>query len=1221
MRPLLLTACLLAPLPALAQGRFSEQEKTLYAVSTAHLDTQWRWTIQDTINSFIPNTMRTNFARFEESPDYTFSFEGAFRYMLMREYYPEDYARLKGYVAQGRWRVAGSSVDAGDVNISSPEALIRHVLLGNQVFDREFSKRSRDIFLPDCFGFGYALPTVAAHCGVLGFSTQKLSWGSAAGVPFAIGRWEGPDGSQIVAALEPGGYTSAIREDLSQSKGWLGAIDRLGKQSGVFAGYMYFGVGDTGGGPDAETIQWLDKSLTRDGPVKVVSAGSDQLYRDLTPDQKAKLPLYKGELLMTTHGTGCYTSQAAMKRWNRKNELLADSAERAAVAANWLGGAPYPKQKLDEAWVRFLWHQFHDDLTGTSIPEAYQFSWNDEAISQNQFAEVLADAAGAVSRALDTTAMGVPVVVYNPHSIAREDVVEATVRFRDAAPMAVRVYGPDGREVAAQLLQRDGNQAKILFLASVPSVGFAVYDVRPSATTSDLETGLQVTPSTLENARYRAALDENGDVGSVFDKTQGRELLAAPMRLELLRDQSPSWPCWEVLYREVHRAPEGLAGKPQTAFVTEEGPVRATIELTRYVGNSTVVQRISLAAGGAGDQLTFDTRIGWQTKGMMLKATFPLTAANPKATYDLGIGTIERGTNTPRMYEVPAQQWADLTHADGSFGATIINDCKYGWDHPEDNVLRLTLVRTPKPGQFPDQGSADLGRHEFKYGLFGHRGDWRNGAVWQAARMNQPLIAFQPPEHAGALSRTLSLLTVSDPRVAVRALKQAQASDEVIVRLQETSGQGAENVTLTLAAPILKAREANGAEEPLRALPPTAGKLILTLTPYQPRTLALTLGAPPVAVAPPAGTPLALPFNRDAISLDANKADGDLDGQGNTLPGELLPPALTVEGLPFNLGSSAPGALNAVACHGQAISLPATGDRLYLLAASTDGDQQATFTIGDATLQRTIPAWTGFVAQWDSRLVDGKTAHSYRQLATAFTKRGPLAWIGTHRHNRDGRNEAYVFCYLHKLALPLPSGAKSVRLPDDPSILVFAATVASDRNADTQPACDLFGRPVQVTDLPPLTLTAAPRKPDDPQHVTPGLNWSYYEGRFGSVNDFADAKPVRTGVSDTLGIPPEARREQFGLKLEGYIEAPKDGLYTFYTSSDDGSVLRIGDTVVVDNDGLHGQNEAFGEITLAAGKHKITVLYFQDPGDRVLEASWEGPGIERQGIAKEALWH
>jgi len=170
----LIVSCALAS----AADEKAAPARTLYVTATAHLDTQWRWTIRDTIEKFIPDTLRGNFALFEKYPDYTFSFEGAFRYMLAKEYYPVEYSDLqKRYVKDGRWKPAGSWVDAVDTNVPSPESLFRQALYGNGFFRREFgpSAVSRDVFLPDCFGFGFALPSIAAHSGLVGFSSQKLT--------------------------------------------------------------------------------------------------------------------------------------------------------------------------------------------------------------------------------------------------------------------------------------------------------------------------------------------------------------------------------------------------------------------------------------------------------------------------------------------------------------------------------------------------------------------------------------------------------------------------------------------------------------------------------------------------------------------------------------------------------------------------------------------------------------------------------------------------------------------------------------------------------------------------------------------------------------------------------------------------------------------------------------------------------------------------------------
>ena len=120
-----------------------------------------------------------------------------------------------------------------------------------------------------------------------------------------------------------------------------------------------------------------------------------------------------------------------------------------------------------------------------------------------------------------------------------------------------------------------------------------------------------------------------------------------------------------------------------------------------------------------------------------MKAVFPLTAENPTATYNLDVGTIERGNNDERQFEVASHQWFDLTDRSGEFGVTVLSDAKFGSDKPGDGMLRLTLVRTPGTrGGYEDQGTQDIGRHEFLYGLAGHASDWREARTdWQAQRL------------------------------------------------------------------------------------------------------------------------------------------------------------------------------------------------------------------------------------------------------------------------------------------------------------------------------------------------------------------------------------------------------------------------------------------------------------------------------------------------------
>ena len=251
------------------------------------------------------------------------------RYQLIQEYHPDDFEKLRAAVAAGNWWPNGSSWEENDVNSPSSESIIRQLLLGHEFFKKEFGTESDDYMLPDCFGFPASLPSILAHCGIRGFSTQKLTWGSAVGIPFNVGRWVGPDGNSVIAALNPEAYVARVRDDRSQSEKWLNRINANGTNSGVYADFTYFGTGDRGGAPGESSVRMVEQAVTNHGPVRVICARANEMFDDITDEQKAHLPEYKGDLLLTQHSAGSLTSEAYMKRWNRKNELLADAAERA----------------------------------------------------------------------------------------------------------------------------------------------------------------------------------------------------------------------------------------------------------------------------------------------------------------------------------------------------------------------------------------------------------------------------------------------------------------------------------------------------------------------------------------------------------------------------------------------------------------------------------------------------------------------------------------------------------------------------------------------------------------------------------------------------------------------------------------------------------------------------------------------------------------------------
>jgi len=1018
--------------------------------------------------------------------------------------------------------------------------------------------------LPDCFGFPASLPSILAHVGIKGFSTQKLSSGwqpaphvggpdspekTPEGIPFNVGLWEGPDGKMVMAALNPGSYGGSVNYDISKApptppppptltaeqlanltpqqrqmagrgrpslEDWTLRTKINGELTGIYADYHYYGTGDVGGAPNEESVKLMEAIVTKaripqpnpfggrggrgfggqaaqaqtpppppapevtvgDGPVKILSANSEQMFLDIKPEQTSKFPRYKGDLELINHSAGSISSETYMKRWNRKNEILADAAEKASVAAELLGARPYPLQRLTDAWTLVMGGQFHDILPGTATPTAYEFAWNDQILAMNQFAGVLTSATEAVASGLNTQTKGTPVVVYNSLNINREDVVEAKVNL-PAGASGVKVTGPDGKDVPSQLA--DG---KVLFLAKVPAVGYAVYDVQ--AGSSNEKSTLKATDSTLENGRYSIKVNPAGDITSIFDKLVKKELLSSPIHLVLLNDNPRNWPAWNMDFDQETAPPRTIVAGPAKIRVVENGPVRVALEVSREAEDSKFVQTVRLSAGDAGNRVEIGNVIDWKAKEANLKTTFALTASNPNATYNWDIGTIERPNENERQFEVASHQWVDLTDKSGTYGVTVLTDCKNASDKPADNALRLTLLRTPgSRGGYPDQSSQDWGHHEFVFGLAGHVGDFRAAQTdWQAYRLNSPLVAFETAKHAGALKKEFSLVSVNNSRIRVLALKKAEQSDEVVIRMVELDGKPAPNVQVSFAAPITAAREINGAEEPVGAATVAAGKLSTSFTAFQPRTFALKLGAPPAKLAAVDSKPVPLAYDVAVASNDETKAIGGFDAKGQAIPAEMLPAQLSFQGVQFQLASAKTGTPDAVAAKGQTINLPAGKfNRVYVLAAA-DGDQNATFRVGDRAVDVKVQDWTGFIGQWDDRVWEATETpipqrpgapapaagaaprmrrDQYGKLVTikpGFTKRADVAWFCSHHHDAAGANVDYSYSYVFAYPLDVPAGAKTLTLPNNDRIRVLAISVADEAPAvvAVQPLYDTLER-------------------------------------------------------------------------------------------------------------------------------------------------------------------
>lgn len=1007
-------------------------KKKIYTVATAHLDTVWSWDFEKTVSKYIYNTLVDNFKLLKKYKTYKFNFEGSYRYELMQEYYPELFEQMKEYVKEGRWNVCGSAFENGDTNIPSPEALFRNILIGNSYFDKTFGKRSKDIFLPDCFGFGWALPSIAHHANLLGFTTQKLAWGSAYGVPFDLGKWYGVDGNFIYANTNPHDYYFT----LTKLRDWDFVRNKLkvNEKYDLDWTYIFHGIGDRGGAPKEKSVAFVESEVAdnKNSNIEVYVAEADEIFRDmenkLTPAQKEKLPQWKTELVMQNHGVGGYTSRAVGKRWNRRCEELGTIAEINSVAAEYLGAADYNRPVLNRAWKRAIAHQFHDDMPGTSVQRVYRRSWNDLALSANQFTSELENAACGIASLMKTDfCEGTPVMVSNP--VEADTKAAVTIYLDGIKTQYVRVFDDAGKEVKSQVNAEQNGVKEILFIAEVGSLGYRVYDVRPSDIPCRLESDLKInTENILENEKYVVTLNKMGNITSILDKTLGeKELLKEPVILGLFKyTGSKDWPAWEMNFKEANKEADRIP-RLVSVSIEETGPARAAFKVVQQDKNrSRFTYYIALTSGGKCVEVY--SEIEWQNLCTMAKHRFSFTCSNKQATFDLGLGAIKRGNMSEKLFEVPAQKWADITDESGEYGVSVISECKYGWDKFSDDTLRLTVLHTPRKNYRIDsmQSMMDIGLNRYSFAIFSHAGEDLSATQLEARKFVQPLTAYACAKHAGALGSAYSFGSVSSNQVILRAVKKAEDSEEIVVRLNEGAGSALDKFTLSLGESIESAREIYASEEPLGDAVVEDGKLVASFTPYQIRSFALTLKKSGVQAQKPVSKPAQLEFDKNVITSNGQDT-GDFE---KNIPRELIPNVITANGVDFEIAKTDK---NACVMKGQTVKISEGTDKLCLLCASFGSDKNVTFDVDGATVTKTVLSATESFAGWDLPDLGD----------VAFVKHGKLGWEATHSHTNGRDNIVKGLCfYIVELDV---KGKDSVILPVDQDVVVIAATEVKNK--------------------------------------------------------------------------------------------------------------------------------------------------------------------------------
>ena len=753
---------------ALLRPWFESAEKpslTVHAIGHAHLDLAWLWPIRETIRKGA-RTFATALYNIERYPEYIFGCSQPQLFAWMKEFYPPLYARIKAAVQAGRIEPLGTFWVEPDCNMPSGEALVRQVLFGAQFFREEFGIVPDYCWEPDVFGYNGQLPQILRKSGHAYFMTQKLSWNVVNRFPYQSFHWEGIDGTAILTHMLP-----------EETYNGPAAARSLGKIATTYAeravsnhALMVFGIGDGGGGPDAEHLERLRRAPGLPGLPAVKIEPAADFFKTWSRDADL-FPMWKGELYLERH-QGTLTTQALTKRNNRRCEVALREVEWATFLATRYAGQPYPAAALDRLWKEALLYQFHDILPGSSIKRVY-----DECAER--YAHILDELAALQRRSY------------------------AAVASRCAPAGSLVAFNSLAWPRQEWLKLNDGWRH-----LTVPALGWTVVPSPCSGMAQPL-----ASQNRLENELLRVEFSEDGRIRSLFDKKTRREIIAPgefANDFVVIADRGDAWdfetdhPNKDVCgyLRQPVQHPQ-LMGRRASV----DGPC-ATLEQTWRIGASEIRQTIRLMSGAY--ELTFDTTVNWQERATMLRVRFPVAIQSDEARFEIPFGSIRRSTkeDTPHrvaQLEVAALQWVDLSQDD--YGVALYNDCKYGF-RIKGHTIDMSLIRSvPHPGaalvgKDDQDGGADtavygdLGPHAFRYTLHPHAGRSTLAALTAGARRLNTPLALVPSGSAQGEPVPAAAFTVDSPAIELAAI--LPTADGWALRLVNIEDKEA---TATISAP------------------------------------------------------------------------------------------------------------------------------------------------------------------------------------------------------------------------------------------------------------------------------------------------------------------------------------------------------------------------------------------------------------------------------------
>lgn len=730
-------------------------------VGQTHIDVAWLWRVKHTREK-IARSFSTALRLMEEYPEFIFMQSQPQLFAYLKEDYPSIFSQIKDRVAEGRFEVDGAMWLESDCNIPSGESFSRQILYGKRFMKEEFGVESSYLWMPDVFGYSWALPQILKKCDVDTFMTTKMGWNQYNRIPFNSLYWKGIDGTKVMTHLiEDVGFMDMTADTMHN--GW-----EKYKDKDIMDGFLYqFGLGDGGGGPTAKNIEMVKRFDEMPGLPHIEFTKAGDYFAELNEkadNHDGYVHTWDGEFYFELH-RGTLTSQAFTKKFNRQLEFAYRDCEIHGVHSylengNW---DVYDNEAITKGWKKILLNQFHDIIPGSSIKEVY-----DDALETYQESQAIVEQETQSILKTIVTEADSTYSIFNSSNFQVDGTVEIE-NDRDGA------FYVEGEKVTSIY---DGEKHVISLQNVKPMAYTALMFVADES--HECENLFDVDGTTVKTPFYILEYNEFGHITSLLDLNNNRNVVREGEvinKLESYEDKPLDWDAWDIdiYYKEKSKTVTDL----KSVEVVERNNLRLVIRFEYEHINSSITQDMILYAEDR--RIDFKTRVDWQQSQRLLRSSFQVDVRSTKATFDIQYGNVERPThwNTSwdwARFEMVGHKWVDLS--DQFYGVSLMNDCKYGFD-VFDNRIGITLL---KAGIMPDP-EADRGEHEFTYSLLPHAGTWRDAKVEQRSwALNNPFKAIK------ALAPAKTMFRFNNENIYVDAVKKCEEDDSVILRFHEFMG-------------------------------------------------------------------------------------------------------------------------------------------------------------------------------------------------------------------------------------------------------------------------------------------------------------------------------------------------------------------------------------------------------------------------------------------------